>query len=240
MKSGHSSAKIVSSTVKDYLTKPAFSPRQFTRNEFTAKDLYITYSPRQERVICVEGVAKFGKWLLFEFDPSIAHCVERPRSLELDERRHIELDFWTREKNGEETFWALLSQDETRADLGGRAPKEKLAWEKAADAAGIRLRFIIEEDLLVQSTRIANYFRMLSHVQASRRISHRMQIKSRIHELVFEYHKLSFRQIDASLNDFPAKEVRAVTCSLIHGGSLFIKERELISDNTFVYVSLQS
>ena len=198
-----------------------FEPRPLTKQELDREDVYITRSPRHGRSVMVVGVLRLAFWLQQEFDPAIEACVERPRSLDLYSGRNVELDFWTRSTNGKEVFWALVGVDEFSSSKDGIKPKDAALWDQSAHNAGLSLEFVYEHELRRRAQHVANFLRLLPHVQAARRLGDSEIIAGRVKELFCAaVTSLSFNQIEASLSDFTASAVRVVVCTLIHAGWL--------------------
>ncbi|MEY2170627.1 MULTISPECIES: hypothetical protein [unclassified Rhodanobacter] len=208
-----------------------FDPRSLTSRELSNEDVYITYSPKAGRAVALVGVARLAFWLENEFDPTTQAVVERPRDLELYSGRTIELDFWTRGTDGAETFWAVQGIEECDRVNDGLQPKEATLWDQAAHRAGLSLKFVFEHELQHRAHSIANYLRLLPHIQAARRRAEVPSIAGRVKELFSPVvTSLSFQQIEGSLSQIPADVVRMATCTLLHEGWLgFQKELPLSS-----------
>ena len=198
-----------------------FEPRPLAKQELDRADIYIARSPKHGRPAMVVGVPRFAFWLEQEFDPTVEACVERPRSLDLYSGRSVELDFWTRSTDGKEVFWALIGVNEVSSSKEGITPADAGLWEQAAQNAGLSLDFVYEHELQRRAQRVANFLRLLPHVQAARRLADCASIAGRVKELFSPgVISLSFTQIEASLQGFAASAVRVAVCTLIHAGWL--------------------
>ncbi|THD09442.1 hypothetical protein [Rhodanobacter lindaniclasticus] len=208
-----------------------FDPRALTASELSNEDVYITYSPKAARAVSLVGITRLAFFLKNEFDPAAEAVVERPRSLELYSGRTVELDFWTLGTDGRETFWAVQGIEECERVQDGLQPKDATVWDQAAHRAGLSLRFVFEHDLQHRAQSIANYLRLLPHIQAARRRAEVPSIAGRVKELFSPVvTSLSFQQIEGSLSQIPADVVRMATCTLLHEGWLgFQKELPLSS-----------
>lgn len=210
-----------------------FEPRSLTKQELDREDVYITRSPRHDRSVMLVGVPRLAFWLQQEFDPAIEACVERPRTLDLYSGRNVELDFWTRSTDGKEVFWALVGVDEFSSSKEGVKPKDAALWDQSAHNAWLSLDFAYEHELQRRAQRVANFLRLLPHVQAARRLRDSEVIADRVKELFSPaVISLSFIQIEASLLDFAASAVRVAACTLIHAGWLTFPLDLPISGNT--------
>ncbi len=198
-----------------------FEPRPLTKQELDREDVYITRSPRQGRSVMLVGVPRLAFLLEQEFDPRIEALVERPRTIDLYSGRSVELDFWTRSADGKEVFWALVGVDEFSSSKEGIKPKDAALWDQSAQNAGLSLDFVYEHQLQRRAQRVANFLRLLPHVQAARRSGNSELIAGRVKELFSPgVISLSFTQAETSLHDFTASAVRMALCTLIHAGWL--------------------
>lgn len=198
-----------------------FEARLLTKQELDREDIYITRSPKCGRAIMIVGVFRFAFWIEQEFNPAVERCIERPRDLDLCDGRSVEIDFWTRSKSGEEVFWVLIGANELSILKEGDKPQSIMLWNQAAQKAGLSLQFAYEHKLQLRSQHIANFLRLLPHVQAGRRLSNKNVIYDRVKELFsLGVISLSFIQIETSLQDFSASDVRIAVCTLIHTGWL--------------------
>lgn len=198
-----------------------FKARPLSRQELQREDTYIFRSPKQDETITLIGVTRLAFWLEREFDPQTQACVARPRGLELYPGHEVEIDFWTRSCDGSETFWIAVGADDARVTASGVEIKDQPLWEAAAQRAGLSLSYIQEHGLQQRSQPIANYLRLLPHVQAARRHSGISVVLSRVKEL-FQANAfaLSFMQLESAMEAFPAHEVRMAGSVLIHAGWL--------------------
>lgn len=210
-----------------------FEPRHLTKQEFDRDDIYITRSPKNSRSVMLVGVSRLAFWIEREFTPTVEACVERPRSLDLYPGRSVELDFWTRSSDGKEVFWALVGVDEFSSSKAGVKPKDAANWNQSAQKAGLPLEFVYEHNLQRRAQRVANFLRLLPHVQASRRLADTEIISGRVMDLFSPgIISLSFAQIEASVHEFAASAVRVAVCTLIHAGSLTFPMDLPLSSNT--------
>jgi hypothetical protein len=210
-----------------------YAPRLLTEKELSREDVYIARSPKLNRVVTLIGVLRLSFWLEREFDTATETVVERPRHLQLHDNRTIELDFWTRGTNGGEQFWAVIGADDFTSSKDGIRPKDIALWDQAAHHAGLSLKFVYEHELNRRAQRIANYMRILPHVQAGRRLAELSSIAGRVKELFSAVvQSLSFTQIEGSLGEFAAPAVRMATCTLVHSGWLSFPQDLPLSGNT--------
>lgn len=200
-----------------------FSARPLSSGELLREDIYLTRSPSSGAIIQLVSPVRLAQWLLFEFDPTISACVERPRTVELDTERTGEIDFWTQGRDGSETFWLLVGNEQTIRTQSGVSFRGASLWLPAAQRAGFNLKFVYEYELLRQSQRIANCFRMLSHVQAARALPNLLEIERSILSLFnIAIQHLTPMQMQSGLKHIDQHEVLAAIQSLVHRGRLSV------------------
>lgn len=211
-----------------------FKARQLTRNERRDEDLYAFQSPKERRLVEVIGVPAFCLALLLEFNPRISTYVERPRTLVTPASR-LELSFWIQDRHGRERFLLIVPTAESLPAQGGRRTHRRAeALLEAASAASIQILFISEPDLLEQRARIAQALRMLPYVQDVQRLPHRLYLRERVLSLLATSPRVRFSQVEQSLSDFVASDVRAVLCDLIHQGDLVLDLEATLTMNSIV------
>jgi hypothetical protein len=202
-----------------------FEARQLTKSELNRNDIYMTAEPRSGRVVALVGPLRFAQWLLLAFDRHCRQCVERPRQITLHHDTTAELDFWTRHHDGSEMFWSLVPAVEPLSGSSGRTRRDTTLWSNAVQRAGIQLTFVFENEVLKQGQRIANYFRLLPHVQAGYQLPNSEHARSRVMEIfVKQPVPMTFEQLEASLNDLDSATVRSAACRLLFEGLLTFSE----------------
>jgi hypothetical protein len=202
------------------LADAAYEPRSLTRKELLRRDIYFFESPKLRRRITVVGPAALAAALEYEFNPQVELSVERPRRLAVESIGNIELSFWTRLKTGFEqlvllTAFAEGPGGEARRDAGRR---EDIA--AAARNAGLTLTLVAEKSFLPRAVANANRARVLPYVQCAAELTNADLLRDRIRELFVLQPRNSFQRIEYALSSFDPRDVRAVTCELIHGGHL--------------------
>ena len=198
-----------------------YLPRKLTPSELKKKDVYAYWSPKVGRDVWVTGALAFATSLKLEFDASVAAYIERPRYLELTERKTLEVAFWTRHLSGEEHLWLLVPTLDSDPVAGGkrRYRQEREALEAAAQAQ-VSLRFFLETDLIAQGPAICVWLALLPYVQTAHKLDNHSAIESRIREHFTFATATTFTEIEAALKTFNAHDVRSVVCRGIHEGWL--------------------
>lgn len=199
-----------------------FQPRPLTQPERRDDDLHAFQSPKEKRRIEVIGVPAVGLALLLEFAPAIVAYIERPRILETPSGRY-ELSFWIRDKQGRERFLFIIPTNASQPGQNGRRIHRRTeALLDAARRAEIQLIFVSEPDLLDQRLRITQALRMLPYVQDVQRLPNRLYLRERVRAHFELNTRARFAQVEQSMPEFAASDVRAVVCDLAHLGELTI------------------
>jgi len=199
-----------------------FQPRQLTLQERRDEDLHVFHSPKEKRRVEVIGLSTLCLTLLHEFNPNIAAYTERPRVLLTASGRH-ELAFWIRDREGRERFLVIVPTSDSQPEQGGkRVHRRADAWLDAARIADIQLIFVFETDLMEQRVRIAQALRLLPYVQDIQRLPNRLYLQDRVMAFLELNCRVRFSQVEQSLSDFVASDVRAAVCDLVHQGTLTI------------------
>jgi hypothetical protein len=197
-----------------------FRPRNLTLQERRDEDLHAFASPKEKDRVEVVGVPALCLGLLLEFNPNIAAYTQRPRLLLTSTERH-ELAFWIRDLQGRERFLFIVATKDSIPEKGGkRAHRRMEVLQEAARRLEIQLIFISEPELMEQRMRITQALRMLPYVQDAQRLGHRLYLQDRVTGFFELNRQARFMDVESSLPDFIASDVRAVVCDLIHQGAL--------------------
>lgn len=221
-------------TDSDVNSRP-FQPRPLTRQERRDDDLHAFQSPKEKkRRIEVIGVPALSLALLLEFNPNIVAYVERPRLLDTSAGRH-ELPFWVRDRQGRERFLFIVPTNASQPGQNGRRIHRRTeALLDAARRAEIQLIFVSEPDLIDQRLRITQTLRMLPYVQDVQRLPNRLYLRERVRAHFELSARARFAQIEQSMPEFAASDVRAVVCDLVHQGELTIDPSTSLTMHTVV------
>lgn len=194
-------------------------PRQLSRSELQRLDVYLYESPKLDRRVTVVRPAALALALEFEFTADVEAFVERPRALQID-ASHLELSFWTRSRRGLEQFHLLTAFAEGTSGAARAAQRKQEAIVSAARHAQIALRLIPEAQFLRRATENANRLRLLPFVQTAKTLPQQEDIRERVLELFRFQSRHSFYRLEQALGAFDPRDVRAVTCALVHAGRL--------------------
>jgi hypothetical protein len=198
-----------------------FNPRQLTNAELGRHNVFMTAKPRTEELVALVDPIRLAQWLLLVFDRDYSECIERPRQLTLHHDVSVELDFWTRRRDGSEMFWVVVAESDSQHSVTGRVHRDATLWAQAAANTGIPLTFVHERQILQQGHRVGNYFRLLPHVQAAYQLSDIAILRDRVTDLASHWPvPMTFEQIERSLPLLDTAAVRATLCSFIYEGSL--------------------
>lgn len=205
------------------------APRRLTADERRRRDVYCFRSPKLGRMLDVITALNAAHAFLFEFNPQILTYVERPRTLELPDRR-IELDFWTREHGGRESYWLTIPNSQTEERSSSRREyREQLATVEAAQRSHIRVEFVYESYIERQASKLATWYRILPYVQTATGLSNRSIIAPQILQLFDTLERCTFAQIESALPAYHPADIRAVACWLVHRGDLDFNNPERLT-----------
>jgi hypothetical protein len=200
-----------------------YKPRKLSVGESTSRELFIFYSPRNERNVKVCEYLHLAMVLQLEFNPNVSAYVERPRKISVTPQLAIDLAFWVREKDGRERFWLAVPKSSTPGhSREGAALRDRARMSLAAERNDLQLSFVAEEELLTEARTIRNYFLLLPHVQSTRRIVDRVSILSAIQAYFTVQCRSSFRSLMTRLDRWSPDQVQAVAASMVHSGALML------------------
>lgn len=212
-----------------------YSARSLSPREQIRLDAYHFLSPKNGgRTIAVVEPCRLALALELEFDLSVASYVERPRTLAI-EGREIELCFWLAKTDGAESFIAFRRQTKptTYAERAENAACAKLM--EAAKSAGIALTIRKPQSLLTARVANATRLELLPYVQSAADLK---AVDVFIDAVCLHMNAnplSSFYGIETSLSGtFDWRDVRCVTCLLIHRGVLSINFSERLTARTQV------
>ena len=208
-----------------------YRPRPLARRERSRRDLYTFFSPRNGRIASIMESLNFALALTLEFDPHITAYVERPHRLTLTACRHIDLSFWTRRRDGEESFHLTIPAEASIPTRHGEvAAREQDLLLEAAQRQGLRVAFVFETALIQQGEQLSNYFRLLPYVQSARRIAGRSAILESIRSHLDALPRTTFRQLQLALKVHDPSHVTAVAATMVHAGTLQMEDGFLSLD----------
>ena len=213
-------------------------PRVLSRPERSRRETFVYYSPRNSRIVTLCEAINIALALKFEFDASLETFVERPRRIALSAKQEIDLSFWTRGSNGEESYYLVIPNAGTMGSTSGTvAIRDRQVLDEAAQRHGLNLHYITEKELITASAELAAYWQLLAHVQHYRRLLNRVFIRASIQAVFACTPSSTLRQIVHQLQErFLADQVTAVVAGMIHGGSLRITEFGGFSQDTLLEV----
>lgn len=212
-----------------------FTSRPLTSSELSRYDIFMTAKPGSNEIVALVDPIRLAQWLLLMFDRHCTECVERPRKLTLHNEVSVELDFWTRHRDGSEMFWVIVSEKDSHLTLTGRVHRDATLWSQAAAATGIPLTFVHESQVLQRGQRAANFFRLLPHVQAAYQLPQIANLRERVRELAVRWPlAMTFEQIENSLPDLDRAAVRATLCSFIFEGVMTFEEEIALTERTLL------
>jgi hypothetical protein len=223
MTAGASATAAPSTDGARHTTDPSlpYRPRLLSSGEATSREIFVFYSPRNERVVKVCEYLHLALALQLEFDPSLTAYVERPRKINVSTKHAIDIAFWTRDKAGQERFLIAVPKIGTVGYArDGSALRDRDRMNIAADRHELALTYVLEQELLTASQAIRTYFLLLPHVQSVRRIGSRLVIRQALRAYFTATPRATFRTLVAHFESFSPDHVTAVAASMIHDGTL--------------------
>ena len=215
-------------------TRHPYAARELSPREQTKLDTYHYLSPRNDgrRVMVVEP-CRLALALELEFDPSVVAFVERPRTLVVD-GRELELCFWVSRRDGAESFLAFRRQ--AKPTVPAVQAEERLCNRLLDAARNAALNLTIRKPQSLMRMRVANATRLelLPYVQSAADIKGIDVLVEAVRLHISAYPSSSFHGIETSLARFDWRDVRCVTCLLIHQGYLTVNFNEKLTVSTQV------
>jgi hypothetical protein len=214
-----------------------YTARALTLPEVRAGDIHSFHSPKEGRLVRVDGLAHIAQALLLELNSDITAFTERPRQLTVGGASY-ELSFWCRLRSGEERMLLVVSGAVHGAQRATRRQhREAEALLDAARAAHIPLQFVHEADLLAQPERLALAYRLLPDVQAAARLAHRGLLEDEIIAVCRRHQRLRFAQLAGALGNYVPADVQCVVAYLLHTGALLSDASDRLLRSTHLEVT---
>lgn len=181
-------------------------------------DTYSYLSPKLMRVVEVVEPLRAHMALGFDFDPDVLAFAERPRCLTVGSRQ-LELDFFTRERNGRERYWLFVPDAEAVEPASPRrAHREAVALVDAANQAHLALEFVFEVDLLKKRAQFNEWVRVLPYAQDAMGLENRDALKDQLRGAMSTLQRATIDQLWSMLAGFHRADVTAAIADLIHRG----------------------
>lgn len=197
-----------------------FKPRLLTRSERNRREIFVFHSPRNNRVVTLAEMLHLAIALQFEFTPTLAAYVERPRRIALSPRQNIDISFWTLSHTGEEHYYLAIPNAGTMGSTSGTVSirdREKL--DEAAARHDLQLSYITEREMIAAIANCAMAFELLPHVWAYSRLVSRSLIRTQINAHLLNNPRTTLAQL-LQLLQFPSDSIRAVVAAMVHDGTL--------------------
>ncbi|KAF1721003.1 hypothetical protein CSC76_16680 [Pseudoxanthomonas mexicana] len=197
-----------------------YQPRMLNRGERSRREVFVFFSPRNQRIVTIADTVNVAFAMQLEFDPTLSAYVERPRRLKLSDRQEVDISFWTRSKSGEERFHMLIPHSGNLGSTTGTlSVRDRGSLDVVAQRQGLVLHYVTEAELLASRAWLATAFELLPLVWEYGRLLNRALIRPHIEALVRNAERVSLaRTIDALAYD--PGQVQAVVAGMIHEGAL--------------------
>ena len=210
------------SSAASHATDPnlPYTPRKLTRGERNRREVFVFFSPRNQRVVTIADAVNAAVALKLEFDPNIRKYIERPRRIQFTTKQQIDVSFWTRDTSGDERFYLVVPDAGTVGSTAGTVSiRDRAELDDAANRNGIRLHYVTEPELLSARTWLATNFELLPLVWDYGRLATRSLIRNQIRARLANAERVSLSSLFKTLEFTPAN-VRAVVAGMIHQGEL--------------------
>lgn len=195
-------------------------PRPLSRGERSRREVFVFFSPRNQRIAVIADMVNVALALRLEFDSTLTHYIERPRRLKVSDKQEIDITFWTRSKTGQEAFYLVIPDSATvGSTVGTLSIRDRGVLEAAAQRQGISLHFVTEDELLSSRTWLATAFELLPLVWQYGRLLNRSMIRARIEGLMRNVERMNLSSLLKAL-DYDPSHVRAVVAAMVHEGSV--------------------
>lgn len=197
-----------------------YQPRKLSRGERNRREVFVYFSPRNQRVVTIADVVNAAVALKFEFDPLIQSYVERPRRLQLTPKQQIDVSLWTRDVSGEERFWLVIPEAGTVGSTAGTVSiRDRVELDAASVRNGIRLHYLTEPELLSARCALTTALELLPLVWDYGRLPTRSLVRNQIHACLASIERVSLSHLTKTLEFTPAS-IRAVVAGMIHLGEI--------------------
>lgn len=217
----------------------SIGPRELTRGQRDAANLYVAHSSRLRRDVEIIGPASYEFWLLIEWDLSVSSYCERPnistqhtRSTRTKPSQHAEPDFWIKE-GGAPYFVQLASHKAlVQGDRGAWLPAFGTGTAEDLLVEGLELRWIPDTYLRGRVVGIRNRKHLIHYVT-----EYDARPKEDLYDQVYDYiasgRSRSWLEIEQSFQFRSTHSVRTVIAKLIFDGKLRADlETRLVSFST--------
>ncbi|KRA50245.1 hypothetical protein [Pseudoxanthomonas sp. Root630] len=211
-----------SAPIQAHATTPhlPYHPRPLKRGERSRREVFVYFSPRNQRIAMIADMVNVALALRLEFDPALSHYIERPRRLKVSDKHEIDITFWTRSKTGQEAFYLVVPDSGTvGSTVSTLSIRDRSVLEAAAQRQGITLHFVTEDELLSSRTWLATAFELLPLVWQYGRLLNRSMIRARIEGLMRNVERTNLSSLLKAL-DYEPSHVRAVVAAMVHEGSV--------------------
>lgn len=197
-----------------------YQPRTLNRGERSRREVFVFFSPRNQRIATIADTVNVAFAMQLEFDASLSAYVERPRRLQLSDKQEIDIAFWSRSKTGEERFYMLIPHSTNLGSTTGTVSvRDRGTLDAAAKRQGLVLHYVTEAELLASRAWLATAFELLPLVWEHGRLLNRALIRPHIETLVRNAERVSLASMIEALAYDPC-QVQAVVAGMIHEGAL--------------------
>ncbi|MEG2578827.1 MAG: hypothetical protein RSA54_13980, partial [Glutamicibacter sp.] len=158
--------------------------RELSASQIKRDDVFMFFSPKEDRRVSVLGPLQLALRLQLEFDPVVAAATERPRSIPVGTEQ-VELHFWWQYVGGSEFYALVVPNAQTVPGTDGqRRPRQLDRLQAAARDASIALKLITEDQLKRPEGRTELCYQLLGICQSARDLGSALILRNEVAAVV--------------------------------------------------------
>lgn len=197
-----------------------YLPRELSPGQLKRGDVFMFFSPKENRKVIVLGPLQLAFRLHLEFDPLVVAVTERPRSIPVG-LSETELHFWWQTRGGRERFALVIPNAQTIPGADGkRRPRQLDRLRAAATDACISLRLITEDELKAPACRNELCLQLLGICQSARGLGSVLVLRQEVAETIQRGGRMRVEELITELGHFPRTHLQAAVAELLHVGFL--------------------
>lgn len=213
-------------------------PCKLSQGEAVSRNLFVFYSPKNQRMVEVCEWIHLALALILEFDDQIRGYVERPLEVKISPKQIVHVAFFTESMGGQRRYLMAIPKAGTVGHAKeGAALRDRARMDAAAARAGVSFTYVTEQDLLAKHVQLRRYFKLLPYVQSVRRVLARGVIANAVKAYFATKPRASIGQLILAIDRYPRDQVRSVVAQMIHGGTLTFIDNHVLSDDSLLELS---
>ncbi len=194
--------------------------RELSASQLKRGDVFMFFSPKENRKVTVLGPLQLAFRLQLEFDPQVVAVTERPRSIPVG-LSDTELHFWWQRRGGRECFALIIPNAQTIPGVDGkRRPRQLDRLRAAATDAYVSLRLVTEDELKAPACRNELCLQLLGTCQSARGLGSALVLRQEVAETIQRGGRMRVEELFTELGHFPHTHLQAAVAELLHIGFL--------------------